>query len=106
MKGGIQDLRDTGKEGSGKEGCGTGEKLDRRDTVKEGSRKLGMKETRDSGLEGYMKGGTQDQGDTGKKGYRKGGKQERRVQNRIYAEQERYCTGGIQERWNAGQVGP
>ena len=49
-----------------------------------------MKETRDSGLEGYMKGGTQDQGDTGKKGYRKGGKQERRVQNRIYAEQERY----------------
>ena len=53
-KEGIQDWRDTGKEG------------------------LGTGGRRDSGLEGFMTGGIQDWRDTGKEGFGTGGIRDRR----------------------------
>ena len=40
----IQNRRDIGFEGSGHEGCGTGDILDRRDAGQVGCRKRGMQE--------------------------------------------------------------
>ena len=71
--GGIQEMWDTGKEGSGHEGCGTGKMLY---TGQEGYRTCGMQDRWDAGLEGCWIGGMQDWRDSGKEGFRKGGMQD------------------------------
>ena len=59
-KKGIKEGFGTGKQGSGQEGCGTVEMLERRDTGMEGGRKGEKKERRDEGKKGYMKVWIQD----------------------------------------------
>ena len=67
-RGGIRDWRDTGNRDTGKQGsggCGTVEMLERRDTGmerlrKEGRRKGGMMEIRDERKEGFRTGRIQD----------------------------------------------
>ena len=54
---------------SGQEGFGIGGIQDWRDTGKEGLRTGRIQERRDSGLEGFRIGGIQDWRDTGKEGF-------------------------------------
>ena len=79
----IQERRETRKEGSEQEVCGTGKMLY---TVQKGYRKggmqdrwdRGMQDSWDSGKEECRKGGMQESKDTGKQRYRKGGMRETR----------------------------
>ena len=55
----MQKRRDTGKEGSGQEGCGTGDMLDRTGRIQE---------RRDAGLERRRTGGMHERKDEEKEG--------------------------------------
>ena len=75
-RGGIKERRDSGlegytkagKEGSGHKVCGTGEKLDRRNTGKVECRTGGIQYCRDAGKERCKKGGMQESRGAGTKG--------------------------------------
>ena len=93
--GGIQEMWDTGKEGSGHEGCGTGKMLY---TGQEGYRTGGMQDRWDAGQVGCRTGGMLDWRDAGLEGFRKGGIQERRDAGHVGCK-----TGVMQDRCDAGK---
>ena len=94
--GGIQDMSDLGQEGCRKVEIVRCLTLERWDAEQEGF-KPGKLERKYLGREGFRTGGIHERRETVKEGPGPGG-----MRNRRYAG---HWTGGIQERWDAEQVG-